>query len=273
MMGNQASLPTSLHSQTSKAKKHKNGKKSDHSHNHHLPITTGPPTGLLVGGGIVGIGTLLRIHTRQQENHPNCAEPGSPCESHSESPQQGPDGIWTTAMAVDGQQRQPGPNHRPTNPKQPYSPKLSITTLLPGLDEGGSNGGAFFHSTPHPTNPQHITSEENTSLTPTAEHPSRNHHSTGDSQGEGCFKRAGAELPSASNGLNVARLSEIDRVQYTSERSSGGLVSQGDVQMWTELSPSSHTRSVESPVEFNPHPEPEKEVTTRLSAHPLWQSH
>ncbi|OIS99926.1 hypothetical protein A4A49_60113, partial [Nicotiana attenuata] len=231
MMGNQSSLPTSILSQTSKAKKHKNGKKSDHSHNHHPPITTGPPTGLLVGGGIAGTWTLLRIHNRQQESHLNCAEPGTPCESHSESPQQGPDGIWTNAMAVDGQQRQPSPNHRPTNPKQQYSPNLLITSLLPGLDEGGSNGRAFFHSTPHSTNPQDSTCEENTTLTPTTEHPSRNHHSTGDSQGEGCFKRAGAKLPTTNNGLDVARLSEIDRVQYSSERSNGGLVSQGDVQM------------------------------------------
>ncbi|OIT27101.1 hypothetical protein A4A49_50219 [Nicotiana attenuata] len=171
-------------------------------------------------------------------------------------------------MVVDGQQRQLSTNHRPTSPKQSHTPEFPITPLLPGSDEGGPSSNTSFRSNQLPTKPHDPESKESNFLTTTTEHPSRNHHSTGDFQEERCYRGSRGELPSNKNIIDNARLREVDRVQHRSEWSNSGLVPQNDVQMWNELSLSPNTRSAEATIELNPYLESEKEVSTPSSAQP-----
>ncbi|OIT35654.1 hypothetical protein A4A49_03241 [Nicotiana attenuata] len=97
MMDRQTLNFTPLVTQSSKTKKHKNGKRNSTNH-HHLPTTTGPPTGLLVGGCSARTGTLLQFHPGQSEGDPNSAKPNPPSQSHCGSADQSTGSFWTSLL-------------------------------------------------------------------------------------------------------------------------------------------------------------------------------
>ncbi|OIT22831.1 hypothetical protein A4A49_63636, partial [Nicotiana attenuata] len=164
-------------------------------------------------------------------------------------------------MAVDGQQRQSSTDYRPTSPQQPHPPKFPIAPLLPRSDEGGPGGGASLHSDQHAIKTHSFQSKEKELPSSTTEHPSRNLHSTGDSQEDRCHRRAGTDLPSTKNRIDPARLGKVDRIQHRSERNNSGLVPQSNVQVWNEPSLSPNTRTTETTFESNSYLESEEEVS------------
>ncbi|XP_009759259.2 uncharacterized protein [Nicotiana sylvestris] len=96
---------TPLVTQSSKTKKHKNGKRDTTDYHHHPTTTTGPATGLLVGGCLVGGGTLLRFHPVQPEGDTDSAKPSQSSQGDDGSTEQGTGSLWTSSMEIDGQQR------------------------------------------------------------------------------------------------------------------------------------------------------------------------
>ncbi|OIT37570.1 hypothetical protein A4A49_41123 [Nicotiana attenuata] len=206
MMGNWSLNTTPIFTQSSKSKKHKNGKKHASDHHLHPPTTTGPPTGLLVGGCLVGARDFIRLHSGQQEGDADSAKFGTPSQSDSRSPEQGLSGIWPSPMAIDGQRRPSIADNRPTNSQQPHFPKFSIPSLLPRSDERRPSGRASIHPDRSTNHTLTINAKENEQITTTSEHSTRSLQSTGDTEEEGCHRGTGADLPNSKNGIDSARL-------------------------------------------------------------------
>ncbi|OIT20058.1 hypothetical protein A4A49_40163 [Nicotiana attenuata] len=198
--------------------------------------TIRPPTGLLAGGCLARIGTILRFHPGQSEGDTDSENPISPSKGNGGSTEQGTSSLWTSPMAIDGQHRQQLTDNGPPRPQQPYPTELPIPTLLPIPDERGPSSGADLCHDRSTNQPIIFYSKKGRATHHPSRYPERNLQSSGDSQEEKRPKRAGDAVCHTKNGLTPPRLSEIDRVQHGSKRDSSGPVSQNNDQVWNEPS-------------------------------------
>ncbi|OIT29045.1 hypothetical protein A4A49_29538 [Nicotiana attenuata] len=234
-MGDQSFNPNPSFSQSRKQKKTKNGKKHPYEHPsiHRLyqSTTSGPPTGLLVGGGFTRSGTLLRVHSGQQEGDADSPKSGSPCQSDIRSSEQSPNGVWAPPMAVNGNLGMSVTDHRPSSSQLPHSPELSSSSFLSRPNEGGPSSRTEIYPDRALNDSISVYPKESEQTSTPPKHPPRSFQSPRLAEKQGISGGGGADVPNAKNRVDCPGFGEINRVQFTSERDCGGSMPQSNDQV------------------------------------------
>ncbi|OIS96630.1 hypothetical protein A4A49_60553, partial [Nicotiana attenuata] len=116
--------------------------------------TTGPPTGILVGGRAAGTVVNLKFHPGKPTGDFDCPESGTLGEGNGRSTEQGFGCLCTMPMADDGEQRQHATKHRPSDTQQSNVPSLPINNVhpRPGNERSSSGTDLCDHRSPNSPN-------------------------------------------------------------------------------------------------------------------------